>query len=66
MRERTLKFKSEIEVKVTATPNFVLTVDGNRSIPVQDLTDDQLELLAQAWKLDLMEKVKRRRKGQPD
>ena len=61
MAERTIKVKAT--VKLPTVPNFVKLVGVETTIPVGDLTDDELRALAEVWTEELLTNAARQRGG---
>lgn len=49
------------EVKIPSVPNFILRPEDEFPIPIHELSDAQLEKVADAWKKELITKARRKR-----
>lgn len=58
-KEVVLTIKSERKVLLPTLPNFVRTVN-DESIPICELSQDQLEQLGRAWTEELKRKARNR------
>jgi len=68
-----MKIKHEMDIQIPKTPNFILVShtpgsssgpmdsDTPRSISIADLTDEQLEAIADEWKVNLLNSASMKR-----
>lgn len=48
-------------VRVPRVPNFIHIGDGSRTVPIGELSDRDLEKVADAWKVKLVERARQQR-----
>jgi len=54
--------KTQMEIVLPMRPNFIRTPHKDVSVPVADLTDDQLREIGKEWTEALIQKARQRRK----
>ncbi len=59
--EDTVTVEMSLDIKIPSVPNFVKAC--NKSIPIEDLSDEQLERLGEAWVKKLIAKAQSRRES---
>ena len=57
-----ISVKTEMEILLPSTPNFVRTPNKDVSIPIEDLTETQLREIGKQWTEALVMKFIRKRK----
>jgi|JI10StandDraft_1071094.scaffolds.fasta_scaffold432712_3 hypothetical protein len=54
----------DMEFEIPITPNFIrLSMDNEKSLPIEKLTDKQLKILGEAWTNKLIERAREKRKN---
>lgn len=54
----------DMEFEIPITPNFIrLSMDKEKSLPIEKLTDKQLKILGEAWTSKLIERAREKRKN---
>lgn len=54
----------DMEFEIPITPNFIrLSMDKEKAMPIQKLTDKQLKILGEAWTNKLIESAREKRKN---
>lgn len=52
---KTVKITLGIEIKIPTTPNFILPVkDHHAKMPIHELSDEELGVIADKWKANLI------------
>ena len=55
-----MEITTKRQIKIPSVPDFILTADGE-SIPIADLSEEDLIAVAQAWTRELLIKAQNRR-----
>lgn len=62
-KDNTLELNLIMGLEIPITPNFIrLSIDKEKTIPIEKLTDKQLKLLGESWTKKLIERARDKRK----